>query len=249
MTSDIISVRVLLVASAPSLRALLRQGTGQASLPAEVMEADGLASAQPLLAQGSDLLLLDSGLPEAERGAICKAARAARERPFVIAVGKDGATGAEIDGSVPKPASAEEAQKIVDRCLRSRRPARVLIVDDSNTTRGVVRKILSASKFPLDVADSRDGAKALQTVREGNFDIVFLDYNMPGFDAVQVLSELRRLRSRAVAVIMTSANDAAVAKRAQAAGAAAFLKKPFFPADVDALLYRLYRIDAPSRAR
>ena len=39
-----------------------------------------------------------------------------------------------------------------------------------------------------------------------------------------------------------------VAERAQTAGAAALLKKPFFPADVDAVLYRLYEIDAPARA-
>ena len=45
MNTDIISLRVLLVTPAPSLRGLLRQGVAQASVPAEVMEADGVAAA------------------------------------------------------------------------------------------------------------------------------------------------------------------------------------------------------------
>jgi DNA-binding response OmpR family regulator len=248
MKADIVSVRVLLVTPAPTLRGLLRQGAGQASVPAEVMEADGAAAAEPLLAQGSDLLLLDSGMPEGEKAAICKAARAAKERPFIIAVGKDGGgTGVELDGSVRKPSTAEEAQAIVDACIRSRRPTRILIVDDSSTTRSIVRKILSASKFPLEIADSPDGLKALQDVRERNVDIVLLDFNMPGFDGFEILSELRRLESRVAVVIMTATDDPGLAERAQMAGAAAFLKKPFFPADVDAVLYRLYNLDPPAR--
>jgi DNA-binding response OmpR family regulator len=247
MKADIISVRVLLVTPAPSLRALLRQGAGQASVPAEVMEADCAAAAEPLLAQGSDLLLLDSGMPEGEKAALCKAARAAKESPFIVAVGKDGGAGVELDGSVRKPATADEAQEIVDACIRSRRPTRILIVDDSSTTRGIVRKILSASKFPLEIADSPDGLKALEDVRERNVDIVLLDFNMPGFDGFEILSELRRLQSRVAVVIMTATDDPGLAERAQMAGAAAFLKKPFFPADVDAILYRLYKIEAPAR--
>jgi CheY-like chemotaxis protein len=248
MHTDILSLRVLVVTPSASLRDLLRQGAGHASVPAEVMEADGAATAKPLIAQGSDLLLLDSGMSAAEKAAICEAARAARQRPFIIAVGNNGGAVAEIDGSVRKPATAEDAAKIVDCCMRSRRPTRVLIVDDSPTMRGIVRKILSASIFPLQVADSTDGVKALQQLRNGNFDIVLLDYNTPVLDGVEIFSELRRLQSDIAVVIMSSTDNAAVAERAQMAGAAAFLKKPFFPADVDALLYRLYQIEAPARA-
>jgi DNA-binding response OmpR family regulator len=243
MNTDIISLRVLIVTPGTTLRTLLRQGAGRASVPAEVMEADGMAAAESLIARGSDLLLLDSGIPKGEKAAICKAARAARERPFIIAVGRDSA-GVEIDGSVRRPATAEDARKIMDYCIRSRRPTRVLIVDDSPTMRGIVRKILSASKFPLEVTDSHNGLSALLELRDGNFDIAFLDYNMPGFDGLEILAELRRLQSH---VMMTSTDNPAVAERAQMAGAAAFLKKPFFPADIDAVLYRLYKIDAPSR--
>lgn len=245
MHTDILSLRVLVVTPSAPLRGLLRQGAGHASVPAEVMEADGAATAKPLIARGIDLLLLDSGMPAAESAAICKAARAASQRPFIIAVGNNSGADAEIDGSVRKPATAEDAAKMVDCCMRSRRPPRVLIVDDSPTMRGIVRKILSASIFPLDVADSDDSLKALQQLCNGNFDIVLLDHSMPVLDGFEILSELQRLQSDVAVVIMSAADNSTVAARAQLAGAAAFLKKPFFPADVDAVLYRLYEIDPP----
>lgn len=50
-------------------------------------------------------------------------------------------------------------------------------------------------------------------------------------------------------MMMTSTDTPRFAKRALAAGAAAVLKKPFFPADIDAMFYRLYDIVAPARAR
>jgi CheY-like chemotaxis protein len=245
MNTDLLCLRVLLVSPSAPLRNVLRQAAGHASVPAEVMEADGAATAKPPLAQGSDLLLLDSGMPAAEKAAVCQAARAARQSPFIIAVGDD--LGVEVDGCVQKPQTAEDAQKIVDSCVRSRCPTRVLVVDNSPTMRGIVCKILAASKFPLEVAESDDSVKALQQLRGGNFDIAFLDHNMPVLDGFGMLSELRRLQSDVAAVIMSTTANATVAERAQTAGAAALLKKPFFPADVDAVLYRLYEIDAPAR--
>lgn len=247
MQTDIISLRVLVVTPAPSLRALLRLGAGQASVPAEVSEADGVAAAEALIAKGSDLILLDAGMPAAEKAAICKAARAAAEPAFVITVGKDSG-GTEADGCVRKPSSEEDAQKIVDSCIRSRLPTRALVVDDSAIMRGIVRKILSASKFPLEVGDAADGAKALEEVRAGNFDLVFLDCNMPGRDGFEILSEVRQLDPQVAVVMMTSTDNSVIAERARMGGAAAFLKKPFFPADIDAVLYGHYKIDAPLRS-
>ncbi len=244
MNSDIVSLRILLVTAAPSLRALLRQGAGQASVPAEVVDADGAAAAEQAVAEGIDLVLLDGGAPAGEKAAICVAARAAKERPLVIAIGKCD-DGVAVDGRVRTPRTAEDAQKTLDGCIRARLPARVLVVDDSATMRAIVRKILSASRFPLHVADTHDGVKALQELRDGSFDIVFLDYNMPGLDGFEILSELRREQSQVAVVMMTSTDSPEIVERAQLAGAAGFLKKPFFPADIDAVLYRLYNIEAP----
>ncbi|MGI8524764.1 MAG: response regulator [Pseudolabrys sp.] len=74
--------------------------------------------------------------------------------------------------------------------------------------------------------------------RPAKADIVMLDYNMPGFNGFETLSEIKRVVPRVAVVMMTSTLDETLAKRARASGAIAFLKKPFYPADIDAVLDR-----------
>jgi CheY-like chemotaxis protein len=121
------------------------------------------------------------------------------------------------------------------------------VVDDSATIRGIVRKILSASKFPLQIFESDEGIKALQQLRTESFDIIFLDYNMPGFNGFETLAELKREHPKLAVVMMTSTDNEIFTDRARQAGAGAFLKKPFFSADIDVVLYRFYQLDPPQR--
>jgi CheY-like chemotaxis protein len=100
-----------------------------------------------------------------------------------------------------------------------------------------VRKILSATRFPLDIAEAAEGAGALERLRKDSFDIIFLDYNMPGLNGLDTLAEIKRDHPSLEVIMITSTQDEAMAARARAAGAAAFLKKPFFPADIDAVLH------------
>jgi CheY-like chemotaxis protein len=72
------------------------------------------------------------------------------------------------------------------------------------------------------------------------FDLVLLDCNMPGIDGFETLAQIRQKAPRADVVMMTTAEDGDLAKRAEASGAAAFIKKPFYPADIDAIITRLY---------
>jgi DNA-binding response OmpR family regulator len=78
---------------------------------------------------------------------------------------------------------------------------------------------------------------------------VFLDYNMPGFSGIETLAEIKRVKRRVDVVIMTSVEDESLPGRAREYGAA-FLKKPFYPADIDAVLCRFYGLRAlnPRRA-
>ena len=108
-----------------------------------------------------------------------------------------------------------------------------------------MRKILSASRFALDVQEAEEGIAALNQLRTGNFGMVFLDYNMPGLNGVETLSEIKREIPNVAVVMMTAKVDEAIADRARASGALAFLKKPFYPADIDAVLTRFYGLSAP----
>ncbi|MCL4711044.1 MAG: response regulator, partial [Pseudorhodoplanes sp.] len=105
-----------------------------------------------------------------------------------------------------------------------------------------------ASRFPVDISETSDGRAALEMIARGAFDIVFLDYNMPGLNGVATLSELRRTAPCIKVVIMTSDGNPGVEERAREAGANAFLRKPFYPADVDAVLYGLFGLQPLAKA-
>jgi CheY-like chemotaxis protein len=241
---------MLVIFGARPARDLWRQGVGLASVPIEIVEANTAASACALLARGGiDIVVLDSALPDAAN--VAKTARAATPSPFVVAAAPaNNVAAGRIDGAdgvIAKPASVEEARDQVERCIRVKVPTRVLIVDDSGTMRSIVRKILSASRYALKVSEAEEGIAALAQMKTGNFDMVFLDYNMPGLNGLETLSEIKRENPRVAVVMITSTVDSAIADRALAAGAAAFLKKPFFPKDIDAVLERFYGLHAQGR--
>jgi len=256
MSGDLISVRVLAVLGSAQDREVLRQAAAAASVLIDVVEADGEGTARGLLAANEvDIVVLDSAIPPQERAAVIKATRSTRPSAFIILVAAAASNPAEIaagavgvDGTVVKPTNLDEAKAVLNRCVRVRLPSRVLVVDDSATMRSIVRKILSATRFRLDIFEAQEGIEALKQVRTGKFDFVFLDYNMPGLNGVETLAEIKRQYPRVEVVMMTSAQDDAVADRARTAGATAFLKKPFYPADIEAVLHSIYGLRIPRRA-
>src|SRR5262249_13154780 len=130
---------------------------------------------------------------------------------------------AQVDGgdlTIPQPETSEQARDLVERCVRLRLPKRVLVVDDSNTMRSIVRKILSSSRFSLEVSEAATGADALNEIANG-YDLVLLDCNMPGIDGFETLAQIQQSAPRVVVVMMTATEDEAVAGRAKASGAAA----------------------------
>jgi CheY-like chemotaxis protein len=116
---------------------------------------------------------------------------------------------------------------------------RVLVVDDSPTMRKIVRKVLGAEGSSVELVEAQNGCAALQLIDNGAFDLVFLDYNMPGFSGLDTLEKIKRAYPRLGVVIMTSTSDGLDADRARAAGANGFLKKPFYPADINTILEQI----------
>jgi DNA-binding NtrC family response regulator len=244
MSGDLVSLSMLVVSATRADRELWRKGASLASVPIEIAEASDAASASALLARGGvDFTILDYTLSDAE--AVIAAAQSAPKAPMVVIaahpyVVNEASRTSGAEGAVPKPANVDAAGDLVERCIKLRLSTRVLIVDDSGTMRSIVRKILSVCRYKLEISEAAEGIAALQQIRDGNFDLVFLDYNMPGLNGLETLSEIKREHPRLAVVMMTSAVDEALASRARTAGAADFLKKPFFPADIDAVLGRYY---------
>ena len=103
------------------------------------------------------------------------------------------------------------------------KPRIVLVVDDDDMIRRLVRTVLEADDY--DVVEARNGDIALELANEAHPAVVLLDIMMPGIDGVEVC---RRLDHTAVkVVILTARDDPLLEDACKEAGADAFLTKPF----------------------
>jgi CheY-like chemotaxis protein len=241
-SEELLTLRILLVGTSVGEATLWAQGAGRASVPIQFHRHDPARSALP--SDGADIFVIDGNLSPDVSAGVVAAARNLKPSPLVLTCGHvNGQRPPGIDGVLPRPKLIEDARRLADLCVRARLPKRVLIVDDSSTMRSIVRKILSASRFQLETEEAFDGETALAQVRSGRFGLVFVDYNMPCFNGIDTLKEIKRQREHVAVVLITSSLDSGLAQRAIAAGAFAFLKKPFYPADIDALLERYFGLN------
>jgi CheY-like chemotaxis protein len=251
MTSDLIFVRGLIVSREAGLCGLFRRAGASSPIPLEIVEAADATAACKLFGEAIDLIYLDGDLPAAEITQVVVSRPVADRSPFSILLGSPTAAGRvfETDGLAAKPLRAEAVQVLIDRSVRVRVPSRALVVDDSTTMRSIIKKALVATRFEFAVTEASDGLTALKLVREDDFHIVFLDYNMPDRSGLETLAEFRREKRPVSVVLISSTQDETVAERARAEGAA-FLKKPFFPADIENALCGFYGLRAlnPKRA-
>jgi Tfp pilus assembly pilus retraction ATPase PilT/CheY-like chemotaxis protein len=109
----------------------------------------------------------------------------------------------------------------------TRKGALVLLVDDEDQLRRVMRDLLERQGYT--VVEARDGAEALDEVDRHGPDIVILDLNLPGVDGYSVLSQLRsRASTRQLPIIvLTAKGDEDNEVRVLELGADDFLTKPF----------------------
>ena len=120
------------------------------------------------------------------------------------------------------------------------RGLKVIIVDDDPAVLNSLQFALEIEGFTVHVYGSGDALLGAEMTQDG---CLVLDYNMPGFSGLETLSEFKREKRRVAVVMITSSDDEALAERARALGAA-FLKKPFFPIDIERALCRYYGLRA-----
>jgi two-component system, OmpR family, KDP operon response regulator KdpE len=118
-------------------------------------------------------------------------------------------------------------------------PTSILIVDDEPTLRKVLQKGLSASGFRA--VEARSGEQALAAVRQGHFDLVLLDLEMPGLGGVQACREISEFAPQTGIVIMSVHDEVNGMVDALAAGADDYVTKPFAFRELLARLRAVHR--------
>ncbi len=113
-------------------------------------------------------------------------------------------------------------------------PLKFLVVDDFSTMRRIVRNLLKESGFS-EADEAEDGVIALNKLRNGNFDFVVSDINMPNMNGFQLLAEIKkdeRLKHIPVLMVTAEARKEDIVLAAQQ-GAAGYIVKPFTKATLE----------------
>lgn len=110
-------------------------------------------------------------------------------------------------------------------CFSSQnKPIRVLLVDDEVDFTATLAKRLG--RHGMDVTTAADGSEAYALLETGVFDVVVLDYRMPGVDGLQSLKAFKHRFHRPEVILLTGHGTMNNAMRAMNHGAFDFLHKP-----------------------
>jgi len=110
-------------------------------------------------------------------------------------------------------------------------PARILIADDYEDNRELLRLILTTAKYQ--VLEARDGRECVELAKSQLPDLIMIDLSMPRLDGWEVFRILRK-DARTSSIPLVAATASAVTDRARAleAGFTAYLTKPFHTAEL-----------------
>lgn len=117
---------------------------------------------------------------------------------------------------------------------------RVLVVDDSRFARKHIIRVLAGMGIPEPV-EAENGKEAIAHLSEQSFDLIVTDYNMPEMDGRELTETVRGSNAYShipILMVSSEANDTHLANIAQA-GVDAICDKPFEPATVRELLYKI----------
>ncbi len=90
-------------------------------------------------------------------------------------------------------------------------PARVLVVDDSPTMRGLITAVLSSDPDVSVVGQAGDALEAREAIKKLNPDVVTLDIEMPNMNGLEFLEKIMRLRPMPVIMVSTMTHRGAEA--------------------------------------
>lgn len=197
---------------------VLASPTGRAGIVVDAVEAErevvlksfGAVLGTPALLAGAALVDGDSLLLVLDADAVVERALAGRATWGLETV--------EMRSSMDESSRRQAAD----------RPVRVLVVDDSITTRTLEKNILSAAGFEVTLAV--DGLEAIRAIRASLPDVVVSDIDMPGLDGIGLTKQLRSNdATRNLPIILVTSLDAPEQRdQGLVAGADAYLTKQTF---------------------
>ncbi|RXJ01916.1 response regulator [Anaerobacillus alkaliphilus] len=106
---------------------------------------------------------------------------------------------------------------------------RILLAEDEEVLRMLIVDTLEDDGYEIDEAS--DGLEALEFIEENDYDLVIVDYMMPGLTGLEVIEKVRTMpnKTELKMMMLTAKSQQKDEEAAKRAGANYFLAKPFSP--------------------
>jgi CheY-like chemotaxis protein/HPt (histidine-containing phosphotransfer) domain-containing protein len=160
-----------------------------------------------------------------------------------------------ISGSQPAPRPAQGSPRM-DASLAGRLPLRILLADDNVINQKVAVRLLQQLGYSADIAS--DGLQTIQAVEQKEYDVVFMDVQMPGLDGLEATRRIRARQAEAappptlarklVIIAMTANAMHGDREKCVGAGMDDYVPKPVRPETLQQMIERYGPAVSPPRA-
>lgn len=119
---------------------------------------------------------------------------------------------------------------------------KILVVDDFSTMRRIIKNLLRDLGL-TNTQEADDGQTALPMLKDGDFDFVVTDWNMPGMQGIDLLKHIRadeKLKHLPVLMVTAEAKREQIIAAAQA-GVNGYIVKPFTAGTLKAKLEKIFQ--------
>jgi len=104
--------------------------------------------------------------------------------------------------------------------------SKILIVEDEESIRRVLVKILSEEDKSHEIYEAEDGLIALNKIKKENFDLVLCDIKMPKMDGIEVLEFTKKIKPEIPIIMISGHGDLETAVDSMKKGAYDYISKP-----------------------
>lgn len=108
--------------------------------------------------------------------------------------------------------------------MTAKRKKRILVVEDDEEMRALLRDFLEEEGFEVETAEN--GAGVVPKLIKKFCDLVITDVRMPGLTGLEILPTLKKVQPGIAVVVITAFGSKEVRQRTLARGADAYLEKP-----------------------
>ena len=104
--------------------------------------------------------------------------------------------------------------------------SKILIIEDEESIRRVLVRILNEEDSNFEIYEASDGKKGLESISKENFDLVLCDIKMPKIDGIELLQRTRKKNSSLPFIMLTGHGNVETAVESMKLGAYDFISKP-----------------------